>query len=253
MIVDSHAHLTCDPLFEDIDGILIRAQETGVEHIFNICTDKITLERGLLLKKKYPWIYNVGATTPHDVEEEGEKYFSLFEKAAREKELVAIGETGLDYHYEHSPKQLQKEFLVKYFALALELELPVVIHCRDAFEDLFAIADTHYKKSTLLLHCYTGSLEEAKKGLDRGWMISFSGIVTFKKSDALREVAKYVPIDRIVVETDSPYLAPLSKRGKQNEPTFVSETIQHIADLRGIQFDEMAAAASKNTLRFFQI
>jgi len=184
-IIDSHAHLGYDSLYDQIADVMDRCKKAGVIKVVNICTDQKTAERGEKLSKAYPHIHNVGATTPHDVLKEGEKDFPFFAKLAKEKKLVAIGETGLDYHYERSPKKLQQEFLCRYFALAKECQLPVVIHCRDAFEDLFTIADENYHNLPLLLHCFTGTQKEAEKALDRGWKISMSGIVTFKKSTLL--------------------------------------------------------------------
>lgn len=251
MIVDSHAHLTDSAFGEGVEAMVQRAQKSGVGKIVNICTDLQTLEKGLALSKLHPWIFNAAATTPHDVEKEGEEFFPRVEELAKKKKLIAIGETGLDYFYEHSPRALQKKFLLRYFALALQADLPVIIHCRDAFEDLFAFAGEAYKKEKLLLHCFTGSLEEAKKALEKGWLISFSGIITFKKSEALREVARYVPLDRILVETDAPYLAPQSQRGKQNEPAFIHETVEILAALKGATIAEVAQATTANASKFF--
>ncbi len=253
MFFDSHAHLTCDPVFADLKGMLERAKEAKVDKIMNICTDKISLERGLELAKKCPWVYNVGATTPHDVEKEGGLYFPLFEEAARTGKLIAVGETGLDYHYEHSPKELQKTFLSRYFALATECHLPVVIHCRDAFDDLYAIAEKDFPKGHAVIHCFTGTMEDAEKAIERGWMISLSGIVTFKKSEALREVAKEVPLNHILIETDTPYLAPQSKRGKTNEPSFIPEVAQTIANVKGLSLEEVASTTFQNATHFFRL
>ena len=253
MYTDSHAHLTCDPVFGELEGVLKRAKEKNVNKIFNICTDKISLERGLELANKEKWIHNVGATTPHNVEKEGGLYFPLFEGAAKQGKLVAIGEAGLDYHYEHSPKELQKTFLARYFDLAAECLLPVVIHCRDAFDDLYAIAQERFPKGKVVVHCFTGTMKDAEMALERGWMISFSGIVTFKRSESLREVAKEVPLNHILIETDTPYLAPQSMRGKMNEPSFIHETAQMIANVKGIPLDEVAAITSKNAESFFNL
>ena len=217
----------------------------------NICTDQLSANRGLKLAQDYPCIYNVGATTPHDVERLGELDFVFFEKLAKDKKLVAIGETGLDYYYEHSPRDLQKNYLSRYFSLATACNLPVVIHCRDAFDDLFAIADDEYAGKPLLLHCFTGGKQEAKQALDRGWKISFSGIVTFKKSESLRETALYVPLDAILIETDSPYLAPQSKRGQINEPSFLVETAERVALLKGLSLEAFAKATVQNAKAFF--
>ena len=255
MFTDSHAHLTFDTLYENVEEILKRAKDAGVNRIFNICTDIKTAERGIELAAKHDYIHNIGATTPHDVEKEGEEHFPYFEKLAKEGSLVAVGETGLDYYYEHSKKSLQKKFLIKYFHLARETNLPVVIHCRDAFDDLFEIADAEFANSekALVLHCFTGGKEEAKKALDRGYYVSFSGIATFKKSEALREAASYVPLDQMLIETDSPYLAPQSKRGKVNEPAYLKETAEMLAILKGVSLEDFAKITSQNASFVFGV
>ncbi|MCI5051611.1 MAG: TatD family hydrolase [Simkaniaceae bacterium] len=252
MFIDSHAHITDDKLFGIVDAIIQNARLAKVEKIVNICTDIKTLERGIELQKRHPNIYNVGATTPHDVETDGAAHFDAFEKAARDGHLNAIGETGLDYFYEHSNRELQQEFLIRYFNLATELNLPVVIHCRDAFDDLFALADQHYK-GKLLLHCFTGTTDEAKRALDRGFFLSISGIATFKRSTELRETIKTIPLTSLTIETDSPYLAPQSKRGKMCEPAFVVETAQLIAELKNVSLSEVAETTSATTKAFFSI
>lgn len=251
MFTDTHAHLTSSELFANVEEILHRAKLAKIDKIVNICTDIESLKQGLLLHKKHSWVYNTAATTPHDVAKEGELFFPIVEEKAREGELIAIGETGLDYFYEHSPKNLQNEFLTRYLALAKECSLPLVFHCRDAFSDLFARADAEYKGCSAVLHCFTGSVTEAKGVVDRGWFVSFSGIVTFKKSEALREAAKYVPLDSILIETDAPYLAPQSKRGKTNEPAFVVETAAFLAELKGVDAATLADVTSSNAEKFF--
>lgn len=253
MLIDSHAHLGYEPLYQQIEEILKRALSQGVTKIINICTDQITAERGVALREKYPFIFNVGSTTPHDTLKQAEQHFSMFANLAHSKQLVAIGETGLDYFYDFSPKDIQQKWFIKYLELACQTNLPIVIHCRDAFNDLFSITKEFYKDRPLLLHCFTGSVEEAKKALDRGWMISFSGIVTFKKSTSLQEAAKYVPLESMLIETDSPYLAPQSKRGQSNEPSYIVETAKFLAELKGIHFEEFGNICSKNTENFFRI
>lgn len=249
---DSHAHLTSEAILPIVEEVISRAKQSNILHILNICTDKSSLEEGISLNQKHPFVKNAGATTPHDVEKEGELFFPLFQKAAEENQLAAIGETGLDYHYTHSPIPLQKQFLVKYLNLASAHQLPVIFHCRDAFEDLFSIVDYEYpKKSAAVLHCFTGSLKEAEEVLKRGWYLSLSGIVTFKKSEELREVAKMVPLSQLLIETDSPYLAPQSKRGKPNEPSFLPETAQLIAAVKGIPAHEVASATFQNAKGLF--
>jgi TatD DNase family protein len=251
MFTDSHAHLSSPDLFPHAEELLLRAKERGVDKIVNICTDALSLERGIELSRNYPSVFNTAATTPHDVEKEGESFFPLVERAVSKRQLVAIGETGLDYYYHHSDRKVQQRFLGRYFQLAQTAQLPVVIHCREAFDDLFSMADSEYADAPAVLHCFTGSLDEARRVIDRGWMLSLSGIVTFKKSTVLQEVAQYVPLDRILIETDAPYLAPQSQRGKRNEPSFLPETAAVIAHLKKISVEEVARETSLNAAQFF--
>lgn len=256
-LIDSHAHLTSPSVFDQLDSILQRAEQAGVEAIVNICTDALSLERGLALSKRYPWIYQAAATTPHDVEKEGEEIFEVMAAAARSGQLKAVGETGLDYYYEHSNRAIQKHFLRRYLHLALECKLPVVIHCREAFKDFFDIIDAEYqlngKHFPGVLHCFTGTVAEAEEVIKRGWMLSLSGIVTFKKSLELQEVAKKIPLQHLLIETDTPYLAPQKHRGKQNEPGFIEEIAQFIAVLKGLSFEEVADATRINASQLFGI
>ncbi len=257
--IDSHAHLTTPSLLPIADELLVRAAHAGVSSVVNICTDAASLEAGLALAKQ-PGpvkVYNVASTTPHDVEKEGESVFPIMEKAARTGALVAVGETGLDYYYEHSPKELQKTFLRRYLHLALECHLPVVIHCREAFADFFEILDAEYRMQGAwapgVLHCFTGSLQEAHEVIRRGWYLSLSGIVTFKKSEELQKVAQAMPLEQLLIETDAPYLAPQSHRGKVNEPAFLPEVGSLIAKVKGILPEEVALATSQNARRLFHL
>lgn len=254
--IDSHAHLTDERCPDsELPAILKRASEAGVESIINICTDPQSLHRGLLLAKQEPWIFNAAATTPHDVEKEGEEVFALMAGHARRGDLAAVGETGLDYFYAHSSVECQKTFLIRYLQLALECSLPVVIHCREAFKDFFEILDQEYvvngRHAPGVLHCFTGTAQEAEDVLKRGWYLSLSGIVTFKKSVDLKEIAKWVPLDQLLIETDSPYLAPQSHRGKTNEPSYLPETGEVIAQIKGVSSEEVAAATRRNAKRLF--
>jgi TatD DNase family protein len=253
-LFDTHAHLSSPDVLPHIASILDRAQASGIQRIVNICTDLDSLREGLELEKQYLWICNAGATSPHDVDREGEQAFETFAMAAREKKLAAIGETGLDYYYKHSKKTTQREFFVRYLHLASECKRPVIFHCRDAFDDLFAIADSEYPKGApAIVHCFTGNREDAKKAVDRGWMISLSGILTFKNSGALREAARLIPNDFILLETDTPYLAPQDKRGRPNEPSFMIETAECLAMIRNAPLSEIARMTSDNARRIFQI
>lgn len=251
MYIDSHAHLSSEELFSFSEELIKRALSAGVEAIVNICTDAATLEKGLILKQKHPEIFLTASSTPQDGGEEADLFFLEVKKAALAKQLVAIGETGLDYYYDNISKEEQKKHLVNYFHLAKQTKLPLIFHCREAFSDLFTFAKAEYSQGPALLHCFTGTLEEAKKVLDLGWLISFSGIVTFKKSEALREVVKYVPLDRMVIETDAPYLAPNSKRGKVNEPSFIIETAEVIAKVKQVSLEVVANHTAENTKAFF--
>ena len=253
--IDSHAHIS--GLKEGVEALINRAQQAHISHIINICTDIATLEEGLILASLYSWIHNAASTTPHDVVKEGEVVFPVIAQAARRGALVAIGETGLDYYYERYPKKEQKKFLRRYLRLALECKLPVIIHCREAFVDLFAILDEEYvvgdKHAPGVLHCFTGTVAEAEGVIARGWYLSLSGIVTFKKSESLREVARVVPLENLLIETDTPYLAPQSRRGKPNEPAYLPEIAAVIADLRGISIESLAAVTSQNARTLFRL
>ena len=249
MFVDSHAHLTGHTVTDHVVEMLERAKQHQVKAIVNVCTDQASLEKGLSLVKRHRWVFNAAAATPHDVEKIGDSFFPIVARFAREGGLIAIGETGLDYHYEHSPKDLQKEHLARYLELAQETKLPLIFHCREAFQDLFEM--TEGKEIAAVLHCFTGTMEEAQKCVARGWMVSLSGIVTFKNSLALREVAKYIPLNQLLIETDTPYLAPLSKRGKMNEPGYVVETAEVIAQVKGMTAEELGNATARNAAQFF--
>lgn len=248
MFIDTHAHLTGDALIGDTQQILLRAQINKVDKIVNICTDEKSLLEGLSLGRRTSWVFNAAATTPHDVEKEGEKFFPLVELAACKKELIAIGETGLDYHYQHSPKNIQREYLQRYVDLSLRVKLPIIFHCRDAFADLFSIVK---QPVSAVLHCFTGTLKEAKEVLKRGWYLSVSGIITFKKSQELQDIIKYVPLEHLFLETDAPYLAPSPHRGRINEPCFIPEIARMIASLKQISVEEVAVQTKKNAEKFF--
>lgn len=253
MWIDSHAHLSTPSLQPHLQEMLIRAANVGVEAIINVCTSPSELESALTLRTQFPCLYVAGSTTPHDAEKNGEEDFEAFASQARKNQLIAVGETGLDYYYYKETAEKQKVLLRRYLALALEMSLPVIIHCRDAFSDLIEILDESYKNSPGVLHCFTGTLEEARQLIERGWFISFSGIVTFKKSEALREVARFVPLDRLLIETDTPYLAPHSKRGACNEPSFLPETALCLAETKKISTEHLSKATCDNARILFRL
>lgn len=254
---DSHCHLTSDELYPQAEALLERATAANVQALINICTNPEEFQRGLSLSSKHPQLYQAAATTPHDVDKQGERDFSFFREQAEKGKLVAIGETGLDYHYLHSGPDNQKKFFIDYLRLGLRHQLPIIIHCREAFKDLFSLLDAEYfahkPKAAVILHCFTGTIDEAKEGLNRGCFISLSGIVTFKKSEALREIAKEVPLERLLIETDSPYLAPQSRRGEVNEPSFLPEVAAKLAEVKGLTLEELAVGLKKNRNQIFKI
>lgn len=255
---DTHAHIASEALYAQAEELIKEALAHHVSAIVNIATDSESLARGFVLQEQHPGlIYNTAAVTPHDSGSFSEETFSFFSKSARNGKLVAVGETGLDYHYMHASKETQKEIFLKHLKLALESNLPIVIHCRDAFPDLFALLDSEYlpQKASCpgIMHCFTGTLEEAKAACDRGFFISFSGIVTFKKSVALKEVAQWVPLNNILIETDSPYLAPEPYRGKTNQPAYIAKTAEMIAELKGITVQKVAEITWENSMKVFGI
>jgi TatD DNase family protein len=253
MLIDSHAHLMHASFKENIHSFLERTRQAGVEAVINICTNPQELEGGIELARTYPWVYTAASTTPHDVVEEGESAFPIMQKAAEAGNLIAVGETGLDYHYYAASKELQQQFLRRYLRLAKACKLPVIIHCREAFNDLFQILDEEYAEGPGVLHCFTGTLEEAQELIRRGWYLSLSGIVTFKKSQALQQVASTIPLEQLLIETDAPYLAPAPYRGQLNEPAYLRATAQFLADLRAITLEELANTTCQNTKNLFHL
>lgn len=248
MFFDSHAHLTGDPLFQELGSLLGRARGVGVTGIMNICTDFLTLERGLGIKEE--GVFLAGATTPQEAALEGKENFPYFEEAAKKNQLQAIGETGLDYGEEESTWKIQQALLEKYMALGEETKLPLIFHCRGAFRDLYEITKGY--QGQVVMHCFTGSIKEAEEAISRGWMLSFSGILTFKKATALREVAPLVPKEQLLIETDAPYLAPQRERGKVNEPAFIVETCAVLAALHCLPLEEMGKITYANALKIFK-
>ncbi len=251
--IDSHAHLSSPEVGEEAEWMILRAYKKKVETIINVCTDSDSLRRGLMLQKKHPGVFSAAGTPPHDIEGDYEEDFSFIASQAQEKKLVAIGEIGLDYYYKELPKEKQFVCLERYLSLAQECGLPVIFHCREAFSDLFSFCDENFRGIQAVLHCFTGNIEEAEEVVKRGWYVSFSGIVTFKKSEALRETLQVVPLEQLLIETDTPYLAPQSKRGKPNEPSYLPEIAEVIALEKKTDVLEIAEATSANARRLFSL
>jgi TatD DNase family protein len=254
MLIDSHAHLD-DPRFDaDRDAVLQRAWDAGVRRILTIGNGNgpDQMGCGIPIAEAHEWVYTVWAcilTTAVKVEEH---HYSKMAELAKHPKIVAIGETGLDFYYDNSPRDVQREVFRRQLALARQLNLPVIVHTRDADEDTERILKEE-KADRGVIHCFTSGERLAEFALGIGFAISFSGIVTFPNARPLAEIARRIPIDRILVETDCPYLAPVPHRGKRNEPTFVTDTAHFIASLREMTPEELAAQTSANFERLFAL
>jgi TatD DNase family protein len=252
-LVDSHCHLDFPDLCGDLDGVVARARTAGVTHIVTIGTLLRRHAEVLAIAERFPQVYCSIGTHPHHAHEELDFPIEELIAHARHAKVVAIGEAGLDYHCDFSPRSAQEQGLRKHIAAARASGLPLVIHSRAADGDTAAILREELAKGAFsaVLHCYTGGRELAEQAIALGLFISFTGILTFKKSDELRTIAKNLPADRILVETDAPYLAPGRHRGKRNEPAFVVETARVLAETRGVPLARIARETSDNFFRLF--
>ncbi len=252
-LIDSHCHLDFPDFAGELDAVVERAQAAGVERMITIGTRIEKAARAAEIAERYDSVYFTVGTHPHEAAGEAAADFAAMRRFAAHPKCVGIGEAGLDYHYNHAPPDVAKRVFRGQIALARELGLPLVIHTRDAEDDTAAILKDEMGQGRFaaLLHCFTSSRALAETALELGLMISFSGVVTFKKSEDLRDIARDVPLDRILVETDAPYLAPVPHRGKRNEPAFVAATARAVAEAKGVAFEALADATSANTLRLF--
>ena len=254
MLVDSHAHLDDSDFDPDRAAVIERARAAGLRYILVAGggTGPDRLESPLAIAESYDWIYASVGVHPHEARHFTDPHAEKILQLARHPKVVAVGEIGLDYYYDHSPPDIQKQVLIRQMELARELKRPIIIHCRDAWADLRAIAETHWKPAGLggILHCFTGSIEDARAFLDWGFLISFAGNVTFKKAENLRQVAPLIPLDRLLAETDSPYLAPVPFRGKRNEPAYVRGVTQELARLRNLPDEELSRHVLENFEKF---
>ena len=253
MLIDSHCHLDFPELSADLDAVLARAREAGVGLMVTISTRVAKFNDLKKLVEAHDNVFCSIGTHPHNAAEEPDITVEELVEIARHPKVVAIGEAGLDYHYDHSPRDMQKKSFRTHIAAARETGLPLVIHAREADEDIARILEEESAKGAFpfVLHCFTSGADLAHRGLALGGYVSFSGVVTFKKADALRDIALAVPYDRVLVETDAPYLAPEPFRGKTNEPAFVTKTAARLASLRGVSEREMANTTTDNFFRLF--
>ncbi len=274
MFVDSHCHLDGPRFDADRGEVLARALEAGVEAAVLIGNGDGPDDVGCALAiaeqfdpvqppchRKVPRLYATVGIHPHEARLACDEHYKKMTALAEHKRVIAWGEIGLDYWYDHSPREVQRDVFIQQMVLARESKLPIVIHCRpsgetaDAWDDCLTLIERHWKTTGLggILHCFTGQLEHSRAALDLGFMISFAGNVSFPKAQNIRDAAKEVPLERILIETDSPYLAPVPHRGKRNEPSHVAITAGHIAALRGGTAEEIGAATSANFRRFFSL
>jgi TatD DNase family protein len=253
IVIDSHCHLDFPDFAPDLDGIVDRARAADVARMVSISTRMAKFDPLLAIAERYPSVYCSVGTHPHYAHEEPDVTTGDLVARTKHPKVVAIGEAGLDYHYDFSPRDVQEQGFRRHIAAARETGLPLVIHTREADADTARILEEETGKGAFpaVLHCFTSGRDLALKGIALGLYVSFSGIVTFKKSDELRAIAAELPADRILVETDSPYLAPGKFRGKRNEPSFVVETAKTIAAARGVPFDALARQTTENFFRLF--
>ena len=262
VLVDSHAHLEMEQFSADRE-VLARAREAGVETIVAIGsgTGPGALDCGIQLAEQHEFIYATIGIHPHEAKLANEVDFAELDRLAKRPKVIAWGEIGLDYFYDHSPRDVQQQVFAQQLEMARAAKLPVVIHCRpsdgsdNAWEECLRQLQQKWAPSGLggILHCFTGTWAIAKRALDMGFMISFAGNVTFPKAQQIRDAAKEVPLDRMLIETDSPFLAPVPYRGKRNEPAFVKEVARQLGELRGFTTEEMGQRTSRNFYNFFKL
>jgi TatD DNase family protein len=253
MLIDTHCHLDFPDFAPEQAEIVARAKARGVGRMITISTHLSRFDRVKAVAEAYPEVFCTVGTHPHHSHEEEEPTVDELVALSRHPKCVGLGEAGLDYHYDHAPREVARRVFRTHIAAARETGLPLVIHTRDADADCAAILKEEMGKGAFpaLLHCFTSSRELAETAVELGLYISFSGVVTFKNSADLRETAKAVPLERMLVETDAPFLAPVPHRGKRNEPAFVVDTARLLAEIKGVAEDELARATTENALRLF--
>ncbi len=254
MLIDTHAHLEMREFNDDREDVIKRAREAGVEYIVTIGTTIESSRDAVLLADKYDFIYAAIGIHPHEVRDILHPAYEIIRHFAQHKKVVAYGEIGLDYHYEHSSRTDQKRKFRDMLREARELDLPVIIHDRDAHEDTMQILSEEWSPDLGgVMHCFSGDAAMAERLIEMGFSLSIAGPVTFPKAEALREVVRQIPIEHLLIETDSPYLAPQPVRGKRNEPAFVRHTAEAIAKIKGLSFDDVARITSFNAMQLFGI
>jgi TatD DNase family protein len=259
LFVDSHAHVDGEEYDGDRDEVIARAREAGVRAILNVGTGDPhsgALERAVAVAESYAGVYAAVGVHPHDAKLFDERAAGRIRQLVKDSpRVIAWGEIGLDYHYDHSPREVQREVFVRQLQMARRAALPVIIHSREADEDTVSILREEWgaHEPFGIMHCFGGGVEMAEQVLALGFMISFAGNVTFKKAENLREIARHVPLDRLLIETDCPYLTPVPFRGRRNEPARVVEVARCLAELHGVDLEEMGRITTGNFMRFFSL
>ena len=254
MLIDTHTHLDDARYNDDRDTMIARAREAGVSTFITIGCDLATSRSAAELAGRHPFVYATVGVHPHEVKHIADDWYDELRRLARYDNVVAYGEIGLDYHYNHSPPTLQRERFREQVCLARELSLPIVIHTREAQDDTIAILkEEHAAEVGGVFHCFSGDARLAKDALDLGFFLSFSGVITFQNAAMLRDIVKTVPVDRILIETDCPYLTPVPHRGTRNEPAYVRFVADKIAELKTISAEEVGTITTRNAQRVFKI
>ena len=255
-LIDTHCHIQSEEFTEDVDQVIQRAKSARVEKIIVVggAGPLSTNETGLELCGRYPGLFATVGMHPHDARDVSPDDLDRLKRLTEDPKVVAVGETGLDFYYDHSPHDVQERVFIEFIHMARGVDLPLVVHVRDAHREAAALIRNEGEGGLRgVIHCFTGDWDAAQTFLDLGFYLSFTGIITFKNAAPLREVVQRVPMDRILVETDSPYLAPVPHRGKRNEPAFVRQVAEVIATVKGLATDEIATASSHNAHALFGI
>lgn len=258
MYIDSHAHIEMSDFAADREAVIQRALDAGVEIIVCVGDGEVAADShaaAFRIAEEHPFIYTTVGVHPHEARLLDDELYAKLQDLSQHPKVIAWGEIGLDYHYDNSPREVQREAFKKQLRMARERGLPVSIHTREAEADTLAILDEEWKDSGLggVIHCFTGTRAFAEAAVELGFLISFSGVVTFKKAEDLRETARALPLEKILIETDSPFLAPIPYRGRRNEPAYVVETARALAELRGTTAEEIGRETSENFTRLFKL
>jgi len=256
-LIDSHAHIDDSRFDEDREAMLVRARDAGVTTLLAIGTGPGAhkLDAAMPFADAYEWIYTTVGIHPHEARDVTAAHLDELARLAQHPKVIAWGEIGLDYFYDHSPRDVQERVFRAQMELARVAKLPIIIHCRDAWDDCLRVMEEVWRPTGLggILHCFTSTLEDARRGMEMGFLISFAGNSTYPKTQNLRDVAKALPLENILIETDAPYLAPLPYRGKRNEPAYVAEVARMLASVRDLAAEEFAARTAGNFRRLFHL